>query len=202
MSDAATAVYDQDTMGNDYNTSWNTGTATVDVNSKESVRKQVKDQLRNLFEKERESDDDMGQCEGMPKSPGENLIDNLSEEDKLERSGRIYVFKEISSGIMSADSIDDIRNILTTVTDRIKQMEAMLSDERVEDDDLYIALAHARHMEEVARQKMHHLRDESVIKKHESDPQMINKLKLSHRLAENKALMNADMNYLKGTFDE
>lgn len=189
-------------MGNNYNTSWNTGTATVDVNSRESVRKQVKDQLRNLFEKERLSDDDMGHAEGMPKSPGEDLINNLSDEDKLEHSGRIYVFREISSGIMSADSVDDVRNILTIVVDRIKQIEAMLSDDHIEDDDLYIALAHARHMEEVARQKMLHLRDESVMIKHESDSQMINKLKLSHRLAENKALMNADMNYLKGTFDE
>lgn len=189
-------------MGKDYNKSWNIGTATVDVNAKESVRKQVKKQLRNLFEKERLSDNDMNPSESAPNLPQERVIDNLSEEDKLEHCGRIYVFKEISNSIMVADNVDDVRNILNDVVAKIKKMESMLSDEHIEDEELFIALAHARHMEEVARQKMHHLRDESVIGKHEKDPQMINKLKLSHRLAENKALMNADMHYLKGTFDD
>ena len=292
-------------MGKSVNTGWNIGTAKVDVNAKESVRKQMQDQLRNLFEKEKANSGGMSLMSDANSSVNGTDDSEETKEDKLLNSGKIYNFKEISNKIMRAKTPVSAGQAVIAAKRKISELKRKLAGSDGDSDDLQMALTHARKMEVVAERKKNTLELEELVqntqkrdermKKEESsssmtvdayeqlkeevldkqlkmiednaaamreeiankqeelkkeaqreqaevireetqeqmsafldemddeqsemlkemsemldaveivdphmDEQQLNKLKLKHRLAENKALMKADMDYLKGTMN-
>lgn len=280
---------------------WSQGSATLELDSKTSVRKQMQEQLRELFEKERTK-----QAEALKDNA--NAVTGTEEkddkEDKLLNSANTYNFKEVSNKIMRAKTSVSAGQAVVAARRKISELRRKLSMD-TDNDDLQLALTHARKMEIVASRKKNNLeleemaentrkRDEqlktlqdsasslkndeieavkdkitdeqlknieeqSEISREEArqnreklnekieesrelteqmmesteeltdelsdaegemlremsemldameviDPHMseeeLNKLKTKHRLSENKALMKADLDYLKGVFKE
>ncbi len=140
---------------------WVTGTASLDLDGKTDVRKQMQQQLRELFEKE--------QAKQSPLNENSNAVmgtenEEEEKEDKLLNSGKVYNFKEISNKIMRAKTPVSAGQALTAAKRKISEIKRKLASEGGEDDELQLALTHARKMEVVAQRKKNNLELEEMVK--------------------------------------
>ncbi|MCR5603474.1 MAG: hypothetical protein K6G27_07215 [Lachnospiraceae bacterium] len=153
----------QANMGNTTNTGWNIGTAKVDANAKESVRKQMQDQLRNLFEKEKANSGGMSLMSGADNSVNGTEDSDETKEDKLLNSGKIYNFKEISNKIMRAKTPASAGQAVVAAKRKISEIKRKLASSDGDSNDLQLALTHARKMEVVAERKKNNLTLEELV---------------------------------------
>ena len=153
----------QTNMGNTTNTGWNIGTAKVDVNAKESVRKQMQDQLRNLFEKEKTNSGGMSLMSGTGNPVDGTEDSDETKEDKLLNSGKIYNFKEISNKIMRAKTPASAGQAVVAAKRKISELKRKLASSDGDSNDLQLALTHARKMEVVAERKKNNLTLEEMV---------------------------------------
>lgn len=153
----------QTNMGNTTNTGWNIGTAKVDVNAKESVRKQMQDQLRNLFEKEKANSGGMSLMSGADNPVNGTDDSEETKEDKLLNSGKIYNFKEISNKIMRAKTPASAGQAVVAAKRKISEIKRKLACSDGDSNDLQLALTHARKMEVVAERKKNNLTLEELV---------------------------------------
>ena len=161
----------QTNMGNTANNGWNTGTAKVDVNAKESVRKQMQDQLRNLFEKEKANS-----CSMNPMSDANKTEDSEeTNDDKLLNSGKIYNFKEISNKIMRAKTPVSAGQAVIAAKRKISEIKRKLAGSGGDSDDLQLALTHARKMEVVAQRKKNNLELEELVQNTQKRDELLKK---------------------------
>ena len=165
----------QTNMGNKINSGWNIGTAGVDVNAKESVRKQMQDQLRNLFEKEKANSGGMNLISGSDSSVNGTDDSEETKEDKLLNSGKIYNFKEISNKIMRAKTPVSAGQAVIAAKRKISEIKRKLAGSDGDSDDLQLALTHARKMEVVAQRKKNNLELEELVTNTQKRDEMFKK---------------------------
>ena len=169
----------QTNMGNTTNTGWNIGTAKVDVNAKESVRKQMQDQLRNLFEKEKANSGGMSLMSGADNPVNGTGDSEETKEDKLLNSGKIYNFKEISNKIMRAKTPASAGQAVVAAKRKISELKRKLACPDGDSNDLQLALTHARKMEVVAERKKNNLTLEELVTNTQKRDELFKKMKES-----------------------
>ncbi|MBR4719035.1 MAG: hypothetical protein IKP31_02205 [Lachnospiraceae bacterium] len=159
--------------GNDLYSGWSTGTANLDINSKTSVRKQMQDQLRNLFEKERAKTSPLFSED---KDPVNGADKEEDKEDKLLNSGKIYNFKEVSNKIMRAKTSVSAGQALVAAKRKISEIKRKLASSDGDSDELQMALTHARKMEVVAERKKNNLQLEELVKNTQKRDELLKKM--------------------------
>ncbi|MCR5420711.1 MAG: hypothetical protein K6E98_06890 [Lachnospiraceae bacterium] len=165
------------------NSGWNIGSAKVDVNSSDSVRKQMQDQLRNLFEKENSKNGNMGLI-GCPENKTDAVdSEDDNSEDKLLNSGKIYNFKEISNRIMRAKNPISAGQALIAAKRKISEIKRKLANGNGDSDELQMALVHAKKMETVAKRKKNNLEMEEWVQNTEKRDEMFDKEKKASSLS-------------------
>lgn len=128
---------------------------------KASVRKQMQDQIRNLFEKEKSNtnpfvNDYTTSVNGTEKEEDEN-------EDKLLNSGKVYNFKEVSNKIMRAKTSVSAGQAVIAAKRKISELKRKLASGSEDSDELQMALTHAKKMEVVAERKKNNLQLEEMV---------------------------------------
>ena len=166
------------TGGNTLTSQWTKGSASLDINSSTSVRKQMQDQLRNLFEKERSKTQMNGFDSNSNAVTGtENEEEN--KEDKLLNSGKVYNFKEVSNKIMRAKTSVSAGQAVVAAKRKISEIKRKLAGSDGDSDDLQLALTHARKMEVVAERKKNNLELEEMVKNTRKRDELLEKMEKS-----------------------
>ncbi len=145
----------------------------TDGDVKTSVRKQMQDQLRNLFEKERAKTspflaENNDQVNGTDKEEEE-------KKDKLLESGKVYNFKEVSNKIMRAKTSISAGQAVVAAKRKVSELKRKLAASGG-DDELQMALTHARKMEVVAERKKNNLTLEEMVKNTQKRDEILEKM--------------------------
>ena len=140
---------------------WVTGSANIDADSHVSVRKQMQDQIRNLFEKERANTSPLF-AESSDAVNGTDKEED-KKEDKLLNSGKIYNFKEVSNKIMHAKTAVSAGQAVIAAKRKVSELKRKIAAAGDDGDELQMALTHARKMEVVAERKKNNLTLEEMI---------------------------------------
>ncbi len=148
-------------QGGSAGSGWQKGTAVIDPDSKVSVRKQMQDQIRNLFEKEQSKGQNFALENNTDAVTGTDKEDE--KDDKLLNSGKIYNFKEISNKIMRAKTPLSAGQAVIAAKRKISQIKREIARGDGDSDDLQLALTHAKKMEVVAQRKKNNLQLEELI---------------------------------------
>lgn len=159
--------------GSDLRSGWVRGSANIDIDSTTSVRKQMQDQLRNLFEKERSKtsplvSEDKDAVNGTEKED--------DKEDKLLNSGKIYNFKEVSNKIMRAKTSVSAGQAVVAAKRKVSEIKRKLAVSGGDDDELQTALTHARKMEVVAERKKNNLTLEEMVQHTQKRDELLKKM--------------------------
>lgn len=159
--------------GNDLHSGWTKGSANIDINSKTSVRKQMQDQLRELFEKECAKtspliNDDKDKTNGTDKED--------EKEDRLLDSGKIYNFKEVSNKIMRAKTSISAGQAVVAAKRKVSELKRKLAASGGDDDELQMALTHAKKMEVVAQRKKNNLTLEEMVSNTQKRDELLKKM--------------------------
>ncbi|MCR5357592.1 MAG: hypothetical protein K6E63_09370 [Lachnospiraceae bacterium] len=153
---------------------WVTGSASLDINSKTDVRKQMQQQLRELFEKERTKQAEAYRDSAIAAAATENEEEN--KEDKLLNSGKVYNFKEISNKIMRAKTPVSAGQAVMAAKRKISEIKRKLAGGGEDNDELQLALTHARKMEVVAQRKKNNLELEEMVKNTQNRDELFDKM--------------------------
>ena len=167
---------------------WQQGSGSIDINSSTSVRKQMQQQLRELFDKQ--------QAKGnllTPMDKQEDIFGTQKEEDKKEdkllESGNTYNFKEVSNKIMRAKTSVSAGQAVIAAKRKISEIKRKLASEGDEGaDELQLALVHARKMEVVAQRKKSNLELEEMAKNTQKRDKMQEQLQDSASSLKNDAI--------------
>ena len=170
---------------------WKQGSGSIDIDSSTSVRKQMQQQLRELFDKQ--------QAKGnllTPMDKQEDIFGTQKEEDKKEdkllESGNTYNFKEVSNKIMRAKTSVSAGQAVIAAKRKISEIKRKMASEGEDGaDELQLALVHARKMEVVAQRKKNNLELEEMAKNTQKRDEMQEKLQESASSLKNDALENA-----------
>lgn len=155
---------------------WQQGSGSIDIDSSTSVRKQMQQQLRELFEKQQNKGNVL-----TPMDKQEDIFGTQKEEDKKEdkllESGNTYNFKEVSNKIMRAKTSVSAGQAVIAAKRKISEIKRKMSASGDENtDDLQLALVHARKMEVVAQRKKNNLEMEEMAKNTQRRDEMQDKL--------------------------
>ncbi|MCR4807708.1 MAG: hypothetical protein K5857_08535 [Lachnospiraceae bacterium] len=169
---------------------WQKGSAGIDIESGTSVRKQMQQQLRDLFEKQQKTN------VLTPMDQQEDIFGTQKEEDKKEdkllESGNTYNFKEVSNKIMRAKTSISAGQAVVAAKRKISEIKRKMASSGDENtDDLQLALTHARKMEVVAQRKKSNLELEEMAKNTQKRDEMQDKLQESASSLKNDVLENA-----------
>ncbi len=167
---------------------WQQGSGTIDIDSSTSVRKQMQQQLRELFDKQ--------QAKGnllTPMDKQEDIFGTQKEEDKKEdkllESGNTYNFKEVSNKIMRAKTSISAGQAVVAAKRKISEIKRKMASEGDEgSDELQLALVHARKMEVVAQRKKNNLELEEMAKNTQNRDKMQEQLQDSASSLKNDAI--------------
>ena len=154
---------------------WQTGSNSVELDSQTSVRKQMQQQLRELFDKQQNKNNLL-----TPMDKQEDIFGTQKEEDKKEdkllESGNTYNFKEVSNKIMRAKTSVSAGQAVVAAKRKISEIKRKLASSEGDSDDLQLALTHARKMEVVAQRKKNNLEMEEMAKNTRRRDEMQEKL--------------------------
>lgn len=167
---------------------WKQGSGSIDIDSSTSVRKQMQQQLRELFDKQ--------QAKGnllTPMDKQEDIFGTQKEEDtkedKLLESGNTYNFKEVSNKIMRAKTSVSAGQAVIAAKRKISEIKRKMASEGEDGaDELQLALVHARKMEVVAQRKKNNLELEEMAKNTQKRDKMQEQLQDSASSLKNDAL--------------
>ncbi|MCR5234516.1 MAG: hypothetical protein K6E53_11540 [Lachnospiraceae bacterium] len=126
-----------------------------------TIRKQMQDQIRNLFEKEKSSTNPFVNDYTTNVNGTEKEDDD--KEDKLLNSGKIYNFKEVSNKIMRAKTSVSAGQAVVAAKRKISELKRKLASGNEDSDELQMALTHAKKMEVVAERKKNNLQLEEMV---------------------------------------
>ncbi|MCR5507983.1 MAG: hypothetical protein K6F34_04775 [Lachnospiraceae bacterium] len=138
-----------------------------------SVRKQMQDQLRNLFEKERSNPltlvkENTNEAEEAGKEE--------DKKDKLLDSGKIYNFKEVSNKIQRAKTSLSAGQAVIAAKRKVSEIKRKLAAAGDDGDELQVALTHARKIEVVAERKQNNLKLEEMVANTQKRDEMLKKM--------------------------
>lgn len=172
-------------------TGWQQGSGSIDIDSSTSVRKQMQQQLRDLFEKQQNKNNYL-----TPMDKQEDIFGTQKEEDKKEdkllESGNTYNFKEVSNKIMRAKTSVSAGQAVIAAKRKISEIKRKMSQAGEEGgEELELALVHARKMEVVAQRKKNNLELEEMAKNTQKRDEMQDKLQDSASSLKNDVIENA-----------
>ena len=126
-----------------------------------SIRKQMQDQIRSLFEKEKSTTNPF--LNDNTTNVNETQKEEDNKEDKLLNSGKIYNFKEVSNKIMRAKTSVSAGQAVVAAKRKISELKRKLASGNEDSDELQMALTHAKKMEVVAERKKNNLQLEEMV---------------------------------------
>lgn len=170
---------------------WQQGSGSIDIDSSTSVRKQMQQQLRELFEKQQNTNNFL-----TPMDKQEDIFGTQKEEDKKEdkllESGNTYNFKEVSNKIMRAKTSVSAGQAVIAAKRKISEIKRKMSASGEDGtEELELALVHARKMEVVAQRKKNNLELEEMARNTQKRDEMQDKLQESASILKNDVIENA-----------
>ena len=126
-----------------------------------SIRKQMQDQIRSLFEKEKSTTNPF--LNDNTTNVNETQKEEDNKEDKLLNSGKIYNFKEVANKIMRAKTSVSAGQAVVAAKRKISELKRKLASGNEDSDELQMALTHAKKMEVVAERKKNNLQLEEMV---------------------------------------
>ena len=143
----------------------------------------------------------------------ESRQNSKSTNTKTTKQPVNYSFRKVSAAIARAKNVNQASNALTSANSALSALRRKSASGQYNDDELQIAINHAKKMVRVARKKVQNIRRESQMesddkgtvhrKQNETGQKIVRRRKKAdekedaHRRHEGQNLMSADMEYLQ-----
>ena len=170
------------------------------VSGDKSSQKTKKEEEYEKFQKQLENLKDM--LERMKEAQK-----NAAKTETKTKKVLNYSYKKVSSSIQGAKSISQASNAVASANSNLSALRRKAASGNYDDDELNIAISHAKRMITIAKKKLAHIKQEVMNRKDDdkyisSKKETVVKIpdereKQAHRGEENSKLMDADITYLK-----
>ncbi len=91
---------------------------------------------------------------------------NKAEDELLQKKKLQYSFKKISSQIVRSKTAVSARKAVLSAKREVIRLKRLRGNEDYDEEELQLAIDHAKAMERVAKKKVHHLEQEEMIERH------------------------------------